>query len=26
MSPDVWVNIGGCLVMAVIIWWFWLFG
>jgi len=25
MSPDVWINIGGLLVMALIIWWFWLF-
>jgi len=24
MSPDVWINIGGLLVMALIIWWFWL--
>jgi len=24
MSPDVWINIGGILVMALIIWWFWL--
>jgi len=26
MNPDVWINIGGCLVMALIIWWFWLSG
>jgi len=25
MSPDVWINIGGFLMMALIIWWFWLF-
>jgi len=25
MSPDVWINIGGLLVMVLIIWWFWLF-
>jgi len=24
MSPDVWINIGGLLVMALIIWGFWL--
>jgi len=24
MSPDVWINIGGCVLMALIIWWFWL--
>jgi len=24
MSPDIWINIGGCLLMALIIWWFWL--
>jgi len=26
MNPDVWINIGGFLVMALIIWWFWLSG
>jgi len=26
MNPDIWVNLGGCLVMALIIWWFWLNG
>jgi len=26
MNPDIWVNLGGCLVMALIIWWFWLDG
>jgi len=25
MSPDVWINISGLLVMVLIIWWFWLF-
>jgi len=24
MSPDVWINMGGFLVMALIVWWFWL--
>jgi len=24
MSPDVWINIGGGVLMALIIWWFWL--
>jgi len=24
MSPDVWINVGGCVLMALIIWWFWL--
>jgi len=24
MSPEIWINIGGCVLMALIIWWFWL--
>jgi len=26
MSPDLWINLGGCALMALIIWWFWLAG
>jgi len=23
MSADVWINLGGVVLMALIIWWFW---